>query len=82
MADDVGTCVVFHPPAGRRDAKWAMAFRVAAQIVDGCVEAAIGAFMIRADIAYELGHPAELEPLVCRAINLDAWEESWGVSFE
>lgn len=35
-----------------------------------------------ADIAYDLGYPEELEPLVHCAHNLDGWEESWGVSLE
>ncbi|MER6393465.1 hypothetical protein ABT236_34010 [Streptomyces sp. NPDC001523] len=50
-----------------------MPFRVAEQIVDGALHTAAGAFTIQEDIVYELGHPAELEPLVHCAINLDAW---------
>ncbi|MEV0118561.1 hypothetical protein AB0H77_35840, partial [Streptomyces sp. NPDC050844] len=35
-----------------------------------------------ADIAYDLGYPVELEPLVHCAHNLDGREESWGASVE
>ncbi|MFD4874432.1 hypothetical protein ACFWOB_13800 [Streptomyces sp. NPDC058420] len=38
--------------------------------------------LIWADIAYDLGYPVELEPLVHCAHNLDGWEESWGASVE
>ncbi|MET9416934.1 hypothetical protein ABZY03_22650 [Streptomyces klenkii] len=38
--------------------------------------------LVRADIAYNLGCPEELEPLVHCAYDLDGWEESWGVPFE
>lgn len=74
--------LLFHPPADPRAAKWAMAYWIAGQIADGSVDPATGTHLIWADIAYDLGYPDELEPLVHCAHNLDGWEESWGVSFE
>ncbi|KOV67352.1 hypothetical protein ADL00_16325 [Streptomyces sp. AS58] len=38
--------------------------------------------LVWADIAYDLGYPESLQPLVSCALNLDGWEESWGVSVE
>jgi hypothetical protein len=72
----------FRPPANPRAAKWAMAYWVAGQIADGTLDPAVGTHHIWADIAYDLGYPQELEPLVHCAHNLDGWEESWGVSVE
>ncbi|MGF0175795.1 hypothetical protein ACQF36_36545 [Streptomyces sp. Marseille-Q5077] len=65
--------LVFQPPADPRAAKWAMAYWIAGQIADGCLDPAAGAHLIWADIAYDLGYPEELEPLVHRARNLDGW---------
>lgn len=72
----------FRPPADPRAAKWAMAYWIAGQIADGTLDPAVGTHHIWADIAYDLGYPQELEPLVHCAHNLDGWEESWGVSVE
>ncbi|MFD7480183.1 hypothetical protein ACFV8Z_51100 [Streptomyces sp. NPDC059837] len=74
--------LLFHPPVDPRAAKWAMAYWVAGQIADGTLDPATGTHLIWADIAYDLGYPEELEPLVHCAHNLDGWEESWGVSLE
>ncbi|KJK38239.1 hypothetical protein UK15_18470 [Streptomyces variegatus] len=74
--------LLFHPPADPRAAKWAMAYWVAGQIADGTLDPAVGTHLISADIAYELGYPVELEPLVHCAHSLDCWEESWGGSVE
>ncbi|MFJ2774901.1 hypothetical protein [Streptomyces sp. NPDC087300] len=74
--------LAFHPPAEPRAAKWAMAYWIAGQIADGSLDPATGTHLIWADVAYDLGYPEELEPLVHCAINLDGWEESWGVSRE
>ncbi|QSY49442.1 MULTISPECIES: hypothetical protein [Streptomyces] len=74
--------LLFHPPADRRAAQWALACWVAGQIADGSLDPATGTHLIWADIAYDLGYPEELEPLVHCAHNLDGWEASWGVSFE
>lgn len=74
--------LLFHPPADPRAAKWAMAYWIAGQIADGSLDPAAGTHLIWADVAYDLGYPGELEPLVRCAHNLDGWEESWGVSVE
>ncbi|MEU8683465.1 hypothetical protein [Streptomyces sp. NPDC048611] len=74
--------LLFHPPTDPRAAKWAMAYWVAGQIADGSLNPAVGTHLIWADVAYHLGYPEELEPLVHCARNLDGWEESWGVSVE
>ncbi|GAA2344819.1 hypothetical protein SVIO_000230 [Streptomyces violaceusniger] len=80
VLDELG--LLFHPPADPRAAKWAMAYWVAGQIADGSLDPSVGTHHIWADIAYDLGYPIELEPLVHCAHNLDGWEEGWGVSIE
>ncbi|WRZ87884.1 hypothetical protein OHB54_01635 [Streptomyces sp. NBC_01007] len=72
----------FRPPADPRAAKWAMTYWAAGQIADGSLDPVVGTHHIWADIAYDLGYPQELEPLVHCAHNLDGWEEGWGVSVE
>ncbi|MEU0119796.1 hypothetical protein ABZ137_40615 [Streptomyces bobili] len=72
----------FNPPADPRAAKWAMAYWIAGQIADGTLDPAAGTHLIWADVAYDLGYPEELQTLVSCALNLDEWEESWGVSVE
>ncbi|MGW4698892.1 hypothetical protein [Streptomyces sp. NPDC004285] len=74
--------LLFQPPADPRAAKWAMAYWVAGQIADGTLDPAAGTHLIWADIAYDLGYPEALAPLVRCAHHLDGWEESWGVSVE
>ncbi|MCX5395307.1 hypothetical protein [Streptomyces sp. NBC_00094] len=80
MLEELG--LLFHPPADPRAAKWAMAYWIAGQIADGSLDPVVGTHLIWADIAYDLGYPEELEPLVRCAHNLDGWEGSWGVPFE
>ncbi|MEU8795429.1 hypothetical protein [Streptomyces sp. NPDC048643] len=70
--------LLFQPPTDPRAAKWEMAYWVAAQIADGSLNPATGTHLIWADVAYDLGYPEELAPLVACAISLDDWEESWG----
>ncbi|GGW72437.1 hypothetical protein [Streptomyces xantholiticus] len=74
--------LLFHPPADPRAAKWAAAYWTASQIADGSLDPATGTHHIWSDIAYDLGYPEELEPLVHCAHNLAGWEESWGVALE
>ncbi|MEU6167161.1 hypothetical protein [Streptomyces tanashiensis] len=74
--------MLFQPPADPRAAKWALAYWIAGQIADGSLEPAHGTHLIWTDVAYDLGYPEELTPLVHCAHNLDGWEESWGVSLE
>ncbi|MEW2296205.1 hypothetical protein ABZ719_26510 [Streptomyces sp. NPDC006743] len=80
VLDELG--LRFQPPADPRAAKWALAYWVAGQIADGSLDPAVGTRHIWADIAYDLGYPTELEPLVHCALDLDGWEEAWGVSIE
>jgi hypothetical protein len=80
VLEELGLLV--QPPADPRTAQWAMAHWIAGQIADGSLDPADGTHLIWADIANDFGHPEELEPLVQCAHDLDAWEESWGVSFE
>ncbi|GAA1714486.1 hypothetical protein GCM10009680_64680 [Streptomyces yatensis] len=72
----------FHPPDDPREAKWAMAYWIAEQIADGSLDPPAGTHLIWTDIAYDLGFPEDLEPLVNCGHNLVGWEESWGVSVE
>ncbi|MFE3947807.1 hypothetical protein ACFXPV_39015 [Streptomyces sp. NPDC059118] len=74
--------LLFHLPADPLAAKWAMAHWIAGQIADGTLDPATGTHLIWADIAYDLGYPEELQPLVSCALNLDEWEGRWGVSVE
>ncbi|GAA3091753.1 hypothetical protein GCM10017562_73680 [Streptomyces roseofulvus] len=80
VLDELG--LLLHPPSDPRAVKWALAYWIAGQISDGSLDAAVGAHRIHADIADDLGHPRELEPLVRCARDLASWEESWGVSVE
>ena len=59
-----------------------MAFWIAGEIADGSLDPAAGAYLMWADVAFDLGYPEDLEPFVHCAHNLDGWEESWGVSCE
>ncbi|MGW3875548.1 hypothetical protein ACWEC4_42300, partial [Streptomyces sp. NPDC005055] len=70
------------PPADPRAAKWATAYWIARQIVNGSLDPAAGSHLIWADVAYDLGYPEDLQPLVSCASNLEDWDESWGVSIE
>ncbi|MGW6732397.1 hypothetical protein [Streptomyces sp. NPDC055013] len=74
--------LLFQAPADPRAAKWAMAYWIAGQIADGSLNPAVGTHLIWADVAYDLGYPEELQPLVHCAHNLAGWEQSWGGSFE
>ncbi|MFB7368444.1 hypothetical protein ACFC0D_01135 [Streptomyces sp. NPDC056222] len=74
--------LLFQPPADPRAAKWAMAYWIAGQIVDGSLDPATGAHLIWADVAYDLDYPEDLQPLVSCALTLDDWDESWDVSVE
>ncbi|MGD6741692.1 hypothetical protein ACOKM3_07605 [Streptomyces sp. BH106] len=78
VLDELG--LAFHPPADPRAAKWAMAHWIVGQIADGSLDPATGTHLIRTDIAYDLGYPEDLEPLVHYAHNLDDWEENWDIS--
>ncbi|MFE9174527.1 hypothetical protein ACFYNZ_34705 [Streptomyces kebangsaanensis] len=74
--------LLLHPPADPRAAKWARVHGIAGQIADGSLDPATGTHLIWADIAHDLDHSEEMEPLVRCAHDLDGWEESWGALFE
>ncbi|AXG82700.1 hypothetical protein DVK44_17835 [Streptomyces paludis] len=74
--------LLFQPPADPRAAKWAMAYWIAGQIVDGSLDPATGTHLIRTDVAYDLNHPEDLQALVSCALNLDSWDDSWDASVE
>lgn len=74
--------LLFQPPTDPRAAKWAMAYWIAGQIVDGSLDPATGTHLIWADVAYDLNYPEDLQPLVSCSLNLDDWDESWDVSVE
>ncbi|MFF1839465.1 hypothetical protein ACFVXE_35640 [Streptomyces sp. NPDC058231] len=74
--------LLFQLPADHRAAKWATAYWIARQIVNGSLDPATGTHLIWADVAYDLDYPEGLQPLVSCASNLDDWDESWGVSIE
>lgn len=59
-----------------------MAYWVASQIADGTLAPAAGTHIIWADLAYDLGHPEELEPLISFALMLDDWQERWEGTIE
>ncbi|MFF8511827.1 hypothetical protein ACF064_27485 [Streptomyces sp. NPDC015492] len=81
VLDELG--LLFHPPADRRAAKWAAAYWIAGQIADGSLDPAVGTHLMGADIAYDLGYPAELQSFVRSAVVFDCWEEErWDVSLE
>ncbi|WP_405690924.1 hypothetical protein [Streptomyces sp. NBC_00057] len=74
--------LTFRPPADPRATKWAMAYWIAGQIVDGSLDPAAGAYLVWADVAYDLGYPEDLQPLVSCALKLDDWDENRGVPVE
>ncbi|MEH0573015.1 MULTISPECIES: hypothetical protein [Streptomyces] len=50
--------------------------------MNGSLDPAAGSHLIWADVAYDLGYPEELQPLVSCASDLEDWDESWGFSIE
>jgi len=72
----------FEAPADPTAAKWALAYWLATQIVDGSLDPATGADLIWAEAAMDLGYPNELEPVVTCAIQLADWNESWDIPLE
>ncbi|MCX2182772.1 hypothetical protein KV205_19910 [Streptomyces sp. SKN60] len=76
VLDELG--LTFRAPAEPRAAAWAFALWTAEQMVDGSLDAASGAYLIRAEIADDLGRPEELDALIHCSVALDSWEESWG----
>ncbi|REK88876.1 hypothetical protein DY245_18530 [Streptomyces inhibens] len=48
----------FVVPADHRAARWAMAYWLAAQVADGSLDPAVGAYRIWRDVAWNLGAPS------------------------
>ncbi|SED28999.1 hypothetical protein SAMN05428945_5340 [Streptomyces sp. 2224.1] len=69
-------------PADGRAARWALAYWLAGQMVDGSLDPAAGVFRIWCDVAVELDYPDALQSLIVCAYNLDAWDVNWGVPVE
>ncbi|MEU1032849.1 hypothetical protein ABZ402_29815 [Streptomyces mirabilis] len=80
VVDELG--LGFEVPADPIAAKWALAYWLAAQIVDGSLDPATGADLIWVEAASELGYPDALQPIVERAIHLDDWNADWSAPLE
>ncbi|MGP3979741.1 hypothetical protein [Streptomyces sp. KR80] len=80
VAEELG--LGFTAPADPTAAKWALAYWLAAQIVDGSLDPAIGADLIWVEAAMDLGYPDELQPVVMCAIQLADWDENWSIPLE
>ncbi|MBY8884826.1 hypothetical protein K7472_08195 [Streptomyces sp. PTM05] len=72
----------FEVPADPTAAKLAMAYWLAEQIASGTMDPAKGADLIWREVAWDLGYPDELQPIVQCAILIDDWDEHWGVPLE
>ncbi|MER5395606.1 hypothetical protein [Streptomyces sp. NPDC002599] len=72
----------FEVPADPVAARWALAYWLAAQIVDGSLDPATGADLIWVEAASELGYPDRLQPIVHCAIELDDWNADWSTPLE
>ncbi|MFJ3800487.1 hypothetical protein ACIPSJ_29950 [Streptomyces sp. NPDC090088] len=72
----------FEVPADPIAARWALAYWLAAQIVDGSLDPATGANLIWVEVAMELGYPDRLQPIVHCAIELDDWNANWSTPLE
>ncbi|MER5821013.1 hypothetical protein ACWEQ3_22310 [Streptomyces mirabilis] len=80
VVDELG--LGFEVPADPTAARWALAYWVAAQIVDGSLDPAIGADLIWVEAASELGYPNRLQPIVELAVALDDWNADWSTPLE
>ncbi|GAA2457302.1 hypothetical protein GCM10010405_46720 [Streptomyces macrosporus] len=80
VAEELG--IGFDVPADPTAAKWALAYWLAAQIVDGSLDPATGADLIWAEAAMDLGYPEELRSVVMCAIQLADWDEGQGIPLE
>jgi len=80
VVDELG--LGFEAPADPIAARWALAYWLAAQIVDGFLDPATGAGLIWVEPASELGYPDALQPIVECAIQLDDWNADWSTPLE
>ncbi|MFE0190902.1 hypothetical protein [Streptomyces sp. NPDC058989] len=69
-------------PADARATRWALAYWLAGQMVEGSLDPAVGAFRIWRDVAVDFDYPDALQPLIVCAHALDDWDENWDVSVE
>lgn len=72
----------FEAPADPSAAKWALAYWLAAQIVDGSLDPATGADLIWVEAAMELGYPDHLRPIVECAVQLADWDANWSTPLD
>ncbi|WP_327429481.1 hypothetical protein [Streptomyces sp. NBC_01236] len=80
VVDELG--LGFEVPADPIAARWALAYWLAAQIVDGSLDPATGADLIWVEAATELDYPNRLQPIVDCAIELDDWNANWSTPLE
>ncbi|WP_344261135.1 hypothetical protein [Streptomyces sodiiphilus] len=80
LAEELG--IGFDAPADPMAAKWALAYWLAAQIVDGSLDPATGADLIWAEVAIALDYPSELASVVACAVQLEDWDETWDIPLE
>ncbi|MFE4057627.1 hypothetical protein ACFXP3_15240 [Streptomyces sp. NPDC059096] len=72
----------FEAPSDPIAAKWALAYWLAARIVDGSLGPATGADLIWAEAAMELDYPDRLQPIVECAIHPADWDAAWSTPLE
>jgi hypothetical protein len=80
LTEELG--IHFEAPADRTAFRWAHAYWLAEQIVDGSLDPGWGADLIWMEAASPLDYPEELQQVVEHAIHLDDWDESRPVSKE
>ncbi|MGW2963253.1 hypothetical protein ACWDGI_32990 [Streptomyces sp. NPDC001220] len=80
VVDELG--LAFEVPADPIAARWALAYWLASQIVDGSLDPATGADRIWVEAASELGYPDRLQPIVECAVQLDDWNANWSTPLE
>ncbi len=80
VVDELG--LGFEAPSDPIAAKWALAYWLAAQIVDGSLDPATGADLIWAEAAMELDYPDRLQPIVECAIQLADWNAACSTPLE
>jgi hypothetical protein len=74
--------LTFEAPADPTAAKLAMAYWLAEQIANGTMDPAEGADLIWREVAWDLGFPDELQPIVQCAILIDDLDQQRGSSLK
>ena len=80
VLDELG--LSFDPPADPTAAKWAHAYWLAEQIIDGSLDPATGADLIWTEVAETLDYPDALRPIVHCAISLADRDDDRTAAFE